>query len=259
MIATLSSKTNGPRVEFSKAKIAVATTTASPLPPIRDVSMLPCFIGSIPCTYLPTCNAARPSNYLAILVWEHAHIQRPILRKTWARFHPATFVLKFQLGNHMVVGMSRESCPVSRGPSRGDFSSTPVSSKDGPLWTLDNFLVTCPLVFTNKISKEKLLGGTAGVFSNWLTFGSIPKGRDECEERAPPGKDDGRSHKARAARNLGARGGGGCSVQLAHHQCRGSPSPPPTPPRCARSSRHSRQNIFKEICMFITIGPMKKL
>ena len=46
--------------------------------------------------------------------------------------HPATFVLKFQLGNHMV--------------------------------------------FTNKISKEKLLGGTAGVFSNWLTFGSIPKG-----------------------------------------------------------------------------------
>ena len=84
------------------------------------------------------------------------------------------------------------------------------------------------MVFTNKISKEKLLGGTAGVFSNWLTFGSIPKGRDECEERAPPGKDDGRSHKARAARNLGARGGGGCSVQLAHHQCRGSPSPPPT-------------------------------
>jgi len=60
VIATLSSKTNGPRVEFSKAKIAVATTTASPLPPIRDVSMLPCFIGSIPCTYLPTCNAARP-------------------------------------------------------------------------------------------------------------------------------------------------------------------------------------------------------
>ena len=51
--------------------------------------------------------------------------------------------------------------------------------------------------------------------------------------RAPPGKDDGRSQKARAARNLGARGGGGCSVQLAHHQCRGSPSPPPTHPRRA--------------------------
>ena len=33
----------------------------------------------------------------------------------------------------------------SIGPSRGDFSTTPVSSKDGPLWTLDNFLVTCPL------------------------------------------------------------------------------------------------------------------
>ena len=33
----------------------------------------------------------------------------------------------------------------SRGASRGDFSTTPVSSKDGPLWTLDNFLVTCPL------------------------------------------------------------------------------------------------------------------
>jgi len=43
-------------------------------------------------------------------------------------FHPATFVLKFQLGNHMV--------------------------------------------FTYKISKEKLLGGMAGVFSNWLTFSS---------------------------------------------------------------------------------------
>ena len=27
------------------------------------------------------------------------------------------------------------------------------------------------MVFTNKISKEKLWGGTAGVFSNWLTFG----------------------------------------------------------------------------------------
>jgi len=27
-----------------------------------------------------------------------------------------------------------------------------------------------------KISKEKLLGGMAGLFSNWLTFGSIPKG-----------------------------------------------------------------------------------
>ena len=30
----------------------------------------------------------------------------------------------------------------SRGASRGNFSTTPVSSKDGPLWTLDNFLVT---------------------------------------------------------------------------------------------------------------------
>ena len=48
-----------------------------------------------------------------------------------------------------------------------------------------------------------------------------------------PGKDDGGSHKARASRNLGARGGGGCSVQLAHHQCRDSPSPPPTHPRRA--------------------------
>ena len=35
------------------------------------------------------------------------------------------------------------------------------------------------MVFTNKISKEKLWGGMAGVFCNWLTFGSIPKGRDE--------------------------------------------------------------------------------
>jgi len=26
------------------------------------------------------------------------------------------------------------------------------------------------MVFTNKISKEKWWGGTAGVFSNWLTF-----------------------------------------------------------------------------------------
>ena len=67
-----------------------------------------------------------------LLVWEHAHIQRPILLKTWWPFHPTKFVLKFQLGNHMV--------------------------------------------FTNKISKEKWWGGTAGVFSNWLTFGSIPKG-----------------------------------------------------------------------------------
>jgi len=63
---------------------------------------------------------------------DHAQIQRPILLKTWSPFHPATFVLKFQLGNHMV--------------------------------------------FTNKISKEKLLGGMAGVFSNWLTFGSMTKG-----------------------------------------------------------------------------------
>ena len=94
-----------------------------------------------------------------LLVWEHAHIQRPILLKTWARFHPATFVLKFQLGNHMV--------------------------------------------FTNKISKEKLLGGTAGVFCNWLTFRlSQPLVRQ-------PGagglarKDDGRSHNARARAQLG--------------------------------------------------------
>ena len=72
------------------------------------------------------------------------------------------------------------------------------------------------------------------------------KGRDECEERAPPGKDDGRSHKARAARNLGARGGGGCSVQLAHHQCRGSPSPPPTPPRRAAPAAIPRQNITNQ-------------
>ena len=54
------------------------------------------------------------------VVWEHAQIQRPISLKTWSPFHHTTFVLKFQLGNHMV--------------------------------------------FTNKISKEKLLGGTAGVF-----------------------------------------------------------------------------------------------
>ena len=47
------------------------------------------------------------------------------------------------------MGMSRESCPVSRGPSRGDFSTTQVSSKDGPLG-LDNFLVTCPLARTTK-------------------------------------------------------------------------------------------------------------
>ena len=66
------------------------------------------------------------------VVWEHAQIQRPISLKTWSPFHPTTFVLKFQLGNHTV--------------------------------------------FTNKISKEKLWGGTAGVFCNWLTFGSIPKG-----------------------------------------------------------------------------------
>ena len=28
---------------------------------------------------------------------------------------------------------------------QGGFSTTPVSSKEEPLWTLDNFLVTCPL------------------------------------------------------------------------------------------------------------------
>ena len=28
----------------------------------------------------------------------------------------------------------------------GGFSTTPVSSKEGPLWTGDNFLLTCPLL-----------------------------------------------------------------------------------------------------------------
>jgi len=52
------------------------------------------------------------------------------------------------------------------------------------------------------------------------------------EERRPEKMMDALRKRARA-RNLGARGGGGCSVQLAHHQCRGSPSPPPTHPRRA--------------------------
>ena len=42
------------------------------------------------------------------------------------------------------------------------------------------------MVFTNKISKEKLLGGPAGVFSNWQRLGLYPKGRDECEEECRP-------------------------------------------------------------------------
>ena len=62
----------------------------------------------------------------------YAHIQRPILLKTWSRFHPTTFVPKFQLGNHMV--------------------------------------------FSNKLYKKRSCGAEPGVFSNWLTFGSIPKG-----------------------------------------------------------------------------------
>ena len=50
------------------------------------------------------------------------------------------------------------------------------------------------------------------------------------EGRAPPEKMmDALTMRARA-RNLGARGVGGCSVQLAHHQCRGSPSPLPLTP-----------------------------
>jgi hypothetical protein len=68
--------------------------------------------------------------------------------------------------------------------------------------------------FTNKILKDKLYGGTAGEFSNWLTFGSISKGTDEWEEERPGnGKNplksketmmDALTKRARA-RNLGAR------------------------------------------------------
>ena len=82
-------------------------------------------------------------------------------------------------------------------------------------------------------TKEKLWGGTAGVFCNWLTFGSIPKGDVTSGRKsdAAARKDDGRSHNARARAQLGrTRGGGGCSVQLAHHQCRSSPSLPPLTP-----------------------------
>ena len=64
-------------------------------------------------------------------------------------------------------------------------------------------------------------------------MGLYPKGRDEWEEERRPEKMMEALTKRARAHNLGARGGGGCSVQLAHHQCRGSPSPPPTHPRRA--------------------------
>ena len=57
----------------------------------------------------------------------------------------------------------------------------------------------------------------------------VPKGRDEWEEERRPEKMMDALTKRARARNLGARGGGGCSVQLAQ----GSPSPPPTHPRRA--------------------------
>ena len=104
------------------------------------------------------------------------------------------------------------------------------------------------MVFNNKISKEKLWGGTAGVFCNWLTFGSIPKGDVTSGRKSDDRKDDERSHNARARAQLGrTRGGGGCSVQLAHHQCRSSPSLPPLTPDAPLQPPFSRQHIFKEI------------
>ena len=40
------------------------------------------------------------------------------------------------------------------GRPEGIFSTTPVSSKDGPLWTLHNFLVTCPLERLNNTARK---------------------------------------------------------------------------------------------------------
>jgi len=95
---------------------------------------------------------------------------------------------------------------------------------------------------TNKISKEKLWGGTAGVFSNWLTFGSIPE-RDVTSGRAP-GKDDGRLPK-RARAQLGRtwRWGLLCAAGPLPVPRLPIPSPHSTPTR--RSSRHSPSNSRK--------------
>jgi len=103
------------------------------------------------------------------------------------------------------------------------------------------------MVFTNKISKEKLLGGTAGVFSNWQRLGLYPKGRDEWEEERRPEKMMDGSQKARARTQLGRtwRWGVLCAAGPSPVPRLPIPSPHSTPMR--RSSRHSRQNIFKEI------------
>ena len=51
---------------------------------------------------------------------------------------------------------------MMRGSSRGDFSTTPVSSKDGPLWTLDNFLVTCPLTLVSGAGEGEVVSKEVG-------------------------------------------------------------------------------------------------
>jgi len=75
---------------------------------------------------------------------------------------------------------------------------------------------------------------------------------------------------------LGARGGGECSVQLAHHQCRGSPSPPLTHPRRAApaaipskyfqgnrpkmeaSSSHGPMLRLVQLCIAAEVGQLHK-
>ena len=63
--------------------------------------------------------------------------------------------------------------------------------------------------------------------------------------RAPPRKDDGRSHKARAQLGRTWRWGVLCAAGPSPVPRLPIPSPHSSPTR--RSSRHSRQNIFKEI------------
>ena len=93
------------------------------------------------------------------------------------------------------MGMSRESCPVSR----GDFSTTPVSSKDGPLWTLDNFLVTCPLPVQKPLFKSiqnsfELFVSTTTVARTRAVVSFMAMARRPAADRAE-GQDAGALHR----------------------------------------------------------------
>ena len=79
--------------------------------------------------------------------------------------------------------------------------------------------------------KRKVVGGMAGVFCNWLTFGCVPKGRDEWEdERRRPEKMMCLTKRApRATWAHVVVGGALCSWPITSAEAP-HPLPPLTPP-----------------------------